>query len=172
MKILKWFILIMFYSNIILQQSYTTHIQVFQVTSFSFINKPSSDLSLSGAIHWGLSLHVGLRSYYCSLFIIKLYWNKLYNMYKIMEFGEVFSVLVLNINISNYKKNSKHYVWCVEVHAYLLLPRHCEISHFTRVNYSGFTVIPVVMHGCSLKYCYLIFVFFILVIWKIFKFNH
>jgi hypothetical protein len=32
------------------KQSYTTHVQVFLVTSFGFINKPSSDLSLSRAL--------------------------------------------------------------------------------------------------------------------------
>jgi hypothetical protein len=43
--------------NIILKtQSYKTHIQVFQVTSFGFVNKPSTDLFLSTAIQRNLSL--------------------------------------------------------------------------------------------------------------------
>jgi hypothetical protein len=57
---------------ILKRQSYTTNLQDWQVTSFGFVNNPSSDFSLSRAVQWNLSWRVGLKSQSCTLFIIEL----------------------------------------------------------------------------------------------------
>lgn len=50
------------YWSIKKQHSYTTHMQVFQVTSFGSVNKPSADLFLYQQLSSvNLHLHVGLR---------------------------------------------------------------------------------------------------------------
>jgi hypothetical protein len=48
-----WFIPTAFYSDVLKTQTYTTQIQVFHVTDFGFVSRPSSDLfCLSKAGRW------------------------------------------------------------------------------------------------------------------------
>ena len=53
-------------------QSYTTHIQVSQVTSFDFVNKPSSKLCFyQETSSDNLFVHVGLKSHSFTIYVTK-----------------------------------------------------------------------------------------------------
>jgi len=63
-SILRWSIPTVFYLNVMLKSTVLHNkYKSSPVPSFSFVNKPSSDLFSPSAIQWNLSLLVGLRSH-------------------------------------------------------------------------------------------------------------
>jgi hypothetical protein len=69
-------------------QHNTTHIQVLQVTSFDFVNKPSSDLCLyQKPSSDNLFLHVGLKSHSFTIYVMK--FNEIQIVGKMMEYRKL-----------------------------------------------------------------------------------
>lgn len=75
--ILRWLIPCVFYSKAVLErQSCTTHIQAFQVASFSFVNKPLSDFFLINSHPVKLILACKIEVSFLYNICHKVYWNK------------------------------------------------------------------------------------------------